>query len=190
MTKNEFLQRFQLKPLAKSCHKYRHHLRVKSAAVLIPVIYSGSGQLEVLLTKRASHLKHHPGQVSFPGGKVEPNDRNLIGTALRESQEEIGLSADAVTIIGQLTSYHTISGYIVTPIVALVANNQNYVIDKNEVSEIFKVPLQHFLQLDNHITINAHFNGKHHPVNFMPYKDHNIWGATAAMLKDLAEHLS
>ncbi len=192
MTKNEFLQRFQLSPLGSSVHKYQHSKQLKSAAVLIPVVveYVDEGeQLQILLTKRAQHLKHHPGQVSFPGGKVEPSDANLIATALRESYEEIGLPNNAVNIIGQLNPYHTISGYVVTPIVALVAKQQRYIIDQNEVSEIFQVPLQHFLHLENHFTVNAHFNGKHHPIHFMPYNGHNIWGATASMLKDLANHL-
>jgi 8-oxo-dGTP pyrophosphatase MutT (NUDIX family) len=145
--------------------------------------------LQVLLTKRASHLKHHPSQISFPGGKVEPTDRNLIHTALREAQEEIGLSPEAVTIIGQLPNYEIISGYQVTPIVAVVESPQYYQKDANEVDEIFQVPLQHFLQPENHRSIISYRNGHHHNVHFFPYKHYNIWGATAAMLKDLVDHI-
>ncbi|WP_440873944.1 CoA pyrophosphatase [Thalassotalea sp. PLHSN55] len=190
MTKNEFLQRFQLRPLENSAHLYKHDGKVRQAAVLIPLIDNHNQALDVLFTKRAAHLKHHPGQVSFPGGKVEPSDKNLIDTALRESYEEIGLPADAISIVGQLKSYHTISGYIVTPIVAVVSKAPEYEIDHNEVSEVFHVPLTHFLNTQNHIQVNAHFNGKHHPINYMPYQEHNIWGATASMLKDLASHLA
>ncbi len=189
MTKNDFLQRFQLLNLSKSTHIYQHPFDVKSAAVLIPII-ENNNQLEVLFTKRATHLKHHPGQVSFPGGKVEPSDKNLIETALRETFEEIGISADSIQILGQLNSYHTISGYVVTPVIAFVDANQNYAIDENEVSEIFHVPLQHFLHEPNHHTVNLKHKGKNHPVHFMPYQGYNIWGATAAMLKDLVTHLN
>ena len=104
MTKDEFLLRFNLLQLAESEHNYQHPLPLRSAAVLIALVepdIEGDG-LQVLLTKRASHLKHHPSQVSFPGGKVEQEDKSLIDTALREAFEEIGLSANAVKIAGQL----------------------------------------------------------------------------------------
>ena len=116
MNKNEFLFRFHLKQHHDSCHNYQHHAPLKSAAVLIALFdgsnkekneegeYSSKG-LQVLLTKRASHLKHHPSQISFPGGKAELTDTDLIHTALREAQEEIGLDPEAVTVIGQLPSY-------------------------------------------------------------------------------------
>jgi len=192
MTKNEFLHRFQLQKLSQSIHTYQYHSDLKSAAVLIPIlekkINDNDTQLNILFTKRAEHLKHHGGQISFPGGKAEHFDDNLISTAIREAQEEIGLKTDTIEIIGQLHPYQTISGYIVTPIIAFVAE-QNFIIDHNEVSEIFQVPLHHFLNKDNHHSIHIRQKSIHHQVHFMPYQDYNIWGATAAMLKDLMVHL-
>lgn len=191
MHKQEFLSRFQLKILAKSSCHYRHHLPLKTAAVLIVLIDNPESDtgLQVLLTKRAKHLKHHPAQISFPGGKVEPQDKNLIATALRESYEEIGLAPDSVSIIGQLPSYQVISGFQVTPIIAIVDASQSLQKNDNEVAEILQVPLAHFLQKSNHYYIRVLRGGSRHKIHFFPYKHHNIWGATAAMLKDLIEHV-
>ena len=190
MTKDEFLLRFSLQNLTPSSHNYFHHQSLKSAAVLIGLVETENSGLQVLLTKRASHLKHHPSQISFPGGKAEKEDGSLTITALREAQEEIGLENHAVNVIGELPPYHTISGYQVTPIVAIVAKEQDYVMDPNEVSEIFQVPLQHFLNSREHYVIVASKNGRPHNVHFMPYKHYNIWGATASMLKDLINHIN
>ncbi|WP_281561260.1 CoA pyrophosphatase [Thalassomonas sp. RHCl1] len=188
MNKSEFLQRFQFQRLMASNNTSWPHGKLKAAAVLVPLVEKRNA-LDVLLTKRASHLKHHGGQISFPGGKAEPEDESLIATAVREAEEEIGLSPDNVEIIGQLNPYRTISGYIVTPVIGFVPANLNYQADDNEVAEIFQVPLQHFLNSHNHQTLQAMLHGQQHQVHFMPYQHYNIWGATAAMLKDLAEHL-
>ncbi len=192
MTKDEFLLRFNLLQLTESGHNYQHHLPLKSAAVLIALVEPEKKDdgLQVLLTKRASHLKHHPSQVSFPGGKVEQEDSSLIDTALREAFEEIGLTREAVSVAGQLPPYQTISGFQVTPIVAIVERSQAYQIDENEVAEIFQVPLQHFLTTSDHHVLTASRNGKQHNIHFLPYKHYNIWGATAVMLKDLVSHLN
>jgi len=196
MNRTEFFFRFNLKQHNDSCHTYQHHAPLKPAAVLIALFdnskednkYSSDG-LQVLLTKRASHLKHHPSQISFPGGKAELTDTDLIHTALREAQEEIGLDPDTVTVIGQLPSYEIISGYQVTPIVAIIESVQAYQKDDNEVDEIFHVPLQHFLQDENHHSIDSYRNGRRHNVHFYPYRHYNIWGATAAMMKDLVNRI-
>jgi 8-oxo-dGTP pyrophosphatase MutT (NUDIX family) len=191
MNKDEFLYRFHLKQLTQSSHNYQHPSALKSAAVLIGLIDSKESDsgLQVLLTKRSSQLKHHPSQVSFPGGKTEPEDDSLISTALRETHEEIGLLPKSIKVIGQLPNYEIISGYQVTPIVALIEDNQEFLQDENEVAEIFQVPLHHFLENNNHFSVKAFRNGHHHNVHFFPYKHYNIWGATAAMLKDLVEHI-
>ncbi len=185
MTKEEFIQRFQMQALPPSANQFRYTHQLKSAAVLIPII-SNQNQLDVLLTKRASHLNHHPGQISFPGGKVEPFDFDIKATALRETEEEIGLQSTYIDVIGQLQRYQTLSGYEITPVVAIVADNRSYQIDENEVSEIFQVPLSHFLQRQHHIQVPVYYQGKHHNVHFMPYQQYNIWGATAAILHDLS----
>jgi 8-oxo-dGTP pyrophosphatase MutT (NUDIX family) len=196
MNKADFLFRFNLKQHSDSCHNYQHHAPLKSAAVLIALIDDNGEQneypskgLQVLLTKRASHLKHHPSQISFPGGKAELSDKDLVETALREAQEEIGLNPKAVTVLGQLPSYEIISGYQVTPIVAIIDSIQAYQKDDNEVDEVFHVPLKHFLQDENHHTVVSYRNGRHHNVHFYPYRQYNIWGATAAMMKDLVNRL-
>ena len=193
MTKNEFLHRFQLHSLTDSIHSFQYQRTLKSAAVLIPIVETtlsdSTQQLDIILTKRAEHLKHHGGQISFPGGKAEPYDKNLISTAIRESQEEIGLKPNNVEIVGQLHPYQTISGYIVTPIIAFIPCEQNFILDDNEVAEIFQVPLHHFLNNKNHHFVNVLQKEIQHKVHFMPYQQYNIWGATAAMLKDLIAHL-
>ena len=189
MTKEEFIQRFQMQALPISTHKFKYQQQLKSAAVLIPIL-SHDNQLEVVLTKRASHLNHHPGQVSFPGGKVEKYDIDITATALRETHEEIGLESSCIDVIGQLMPYQTISGYEITPIVAMVSNHKIYQIDENEVAEVFHVPLSHFLQRQHHIQLPVYHHGEHHKVHFMPYNNYNIWGATAAMLHDLSTLLN
>jgi len=189
MKKNELLQKFQLNKLSSTDHCYQFPGDLKQAAVLIPLICY-QNHMEILLTKRAEHLTHHGGQVSFPGGKAEVDDENLIATAIREANEEISLPTEAIEIIGQLHPYQTISGYIVTPIVALINEDVDYVADENEVSEIFQVPLKHFLSAENRHSVTIMQRGRSHQVHFMPYKNYNIWGATAAMLNDLALHLS
>ena len=196
MNKADFLLRFNLNQHNDSCHNYQHHAPLKSAAVLIALFEDNikdnqytPDNLQVLLTKRASHLKHHPSQISFPGGKAELTDTDLIHTALREANEEIGLDPETVTVIGQLPSYEIISGYQVTPIVALINSGQVYQKDINEVDEIFHVPLQHFLLDENHHSIDSYRNGRLHNVHFYPYRHYNIWGATAAMMKDLVNRI-
>lgn len=191
MTKDEFLQRFQMNTLAKSSNQeilLKHPSKLIQSAVLI-VLLEENKQLHVLLTKRAAHLKHHPGQISFPGGKVEPNDKNHIDAALREADEEIGLSRLDCQIIGQLHPYQTNSGFSITPIVATLNTTPTFFIDKSEVAEIFHVPLQHFLETDKHYSVDVHHKTLNHKVHFMPYKSHNIWGATAAILNDLSSHI-
>jgi 8-oxo-dGTP pyrophosphatase MutT (NUDIX family) len=189
MTKEEFMQRFQLLSLSPPQHKYRHNKKLKLAAVLVPIIID-QNSLSVILTKRASHLNHHPGQISFPGGKVEAFDKNAIATALRETHEEIGIENNAIKVIGQLHNYQTITGYDVTPIVGLIESKQDYIVDENEVAEVFQVPLSHFLSQDNQFHVPVFHHGKSFNVQFMPYLNYNIWGATAAMLRDLSLHIS
>ena len=191
MTKNEFLKRFQLNILAKSekQHDLLNSVNTLIESAVLVAFTEKDNQLCILFTKRAQHLKHHGGQISFPGGKVEQLDQDLIATALREAQEEIGLESNNIDVIGQLHPYQTITGFRITPIVALLQPNSPMCIDKNEVDEIFYVPIQHFLNNEQHYAIDVQHNTGNHKVHFMPYKHHNIWGATAAILKDLGQHI-
>ncbi|MDG1752480.1 MAG: CoA pyrophosphatase [Thalassotalea sp.] len=191
MTKYEFLQRFKMSQLSKSTIQellLAQPKKLTQSAVLI-VLFEENNQLQVLLTRRAEHLKHHPGQISFPGGKVEADDINHIGTALREANEEVGLQAGDCEIIGQLHPYQTISGFSITPVVAILKTTPEFFIDENEVSEIFHVPFQHFLHSKKHYSIQVSHKTGNHKVHFMPYKSYNIWGATAAILNDLSLHI-
>ncbi|PCI63606.1 MAG: CoA pyrophosphatase [Gammaproteobacteria bacterium] len=193
MTKNEFLSRFQLNSLVSSAHKYRYsnksaHDKIKQAAILLPLI-DHKTHLSVLLTKRASHLRHHGGQVCFPGGRVDVDDSDIISTATREAFEEIALPIQASEIIGQLHPYQTISGFTVKPIVAFIPADIQLSACQDEVEEIFEVPLNHFLNTDNIKSVWVQQQDRRYQVHFMPYNHYNIWGATAAILKDLVEHI-
>jgi 8-oxo-dGTP pyrophosphatase MutT (NUDIX family) len=161
----------------------------KQSAVLIGLT-ERDGVLHVLLTKRAAHLRSHAGQIAFPGGKVDEQDDNIVTTALRETEEEIGLARQKLEVFAQLPSYKTISGFQITPIVAFFEHYEKLTKSPDEVEEIFFVPLQHFLMTKNRITVDVEFNNRQHKVHFTPYKNYNIWGATAAILSDLALHLA
>ena len=188
MTKEEFIQRFKLYSMPESVHTYRHSSSLKASAVLIPLIEIHC-ELHIVLTVRAKHLKHHGGQISFPGGKYEESDHSLIHTALRETHEEIGVNKSSIEVVGQLNDYQTVTGYNVIPVVGFINSPFSYSIDENEVSEIFQVPLHHFLHNDSHFSIPIVRNGVTFNVSFIPYKGYNIWGATAGMLKDLVNHI-
>ena len=163
----------------------RHALgKVTHAAVLIPLLLKPDG-LSVLLTQRTEHLRDHGGQISFPGGRMDSEDANSYDTALRESEEEIGLSRDQVEIIGQLPEYLTVSGYSVIPIVGLVKPQAEYALDHFEVADVFEVPLRFLMDPANHqIRVWETEQGSRRFYS-MPYEDHFIWGATAGMLRNL-----
>ena len=154
------------------------------ASVLVPIVLRDDGPT-VLLTERTAHLNDHAGQVSFPGGSAEPDDVDVVATALRESQEEIGLDRAQVEVIGRLPDYPTITGFNVSPIVGLVQPRFTLALDPFEVAEAFEVPLAFVLDPANQqrreIVMDRHVR---HFIA-MPYRSHFIWGATAAMLRNL-----
>lgn len=157
------------------------------AAVLVPVI-AHAGDLTVVLTRRSDHLNDHAGQVSFPGGRLEPEDPDAVAAALRESEEEIGLPPSAVEVIGRLDTYQTRTGYEVTPVVGIVTPPVAFRPDPFEVAEVFEVPLGFILDAANHrrqSRIDANGIERHFWV--LPYERHYIWGATAGMLVNLYE---
>ncbi|MFT4171162.1 MAG: CoA pyrophosphatase [Rhodocyclaceae bacterium] len=151
------------------------------AAVLIPIVADGAG-LSVLFTRRTDHLYHHPGQISFPGGRVEAADANDISTALRETQEEIGLAPDRIQILGQLPGYGTVTGFRITPIVGLVNAPLTLALDAFEVAEVFQVPLAHLTNPRNYQIHRIERAGLVREFYAVPHAGRFIWGATAGML--------
>ncbi|MXU64929.1 NUDIX hydrolase [Oceanomicrobium pacificus] len=162
--------------------------KLRPAAVLVPLVERRHG-LDVLLTKRASHLKHHPGQVSFPGGKQEPDDPDLQATALREAQEEIGLDPALAQVLAPLSTHETVTRFTVTPYLAEIDPGFRPVPERGEVDEVFAVPLAHLLDPDNLQIHSRIWQGQRRAYFTIPYGPYYIWGATARMIKGLADRL-
>lgn len=154
---------------------------LKPAGVLIPVRHHESG-LSVLLTQRSADLKHHAGQVSFPGGRMEEADTDIEVTALRETREEIGIAEEQVAIIGYLETMPTVTGYAVTPIVGLVDGLVDIAIDRTEVEYTFEVPLSFLLDPANHRLVVREWQGLSFSMVEFHFEEQRIWGATAQML--------
>jgi 8-oxo-dGTP pyrophosphatase MutT (NUDIX family) len=163
-------------------------MQLSPASVLFGLIERVDG-LHVLLTKRTEHLRHHAGQISFPGGRIEQTDENPIKAALREAQEEIGLDAESVTVLGYLDPMLTITGFRVYPIVALIDANYRAQADGVEVAEIFEAPLQLFLDQANEQNLEIIFQGKTRHLIEFHWQHFRIWGATATMLINLRHRL-
>ena len=159
---------------------------LRPAAVLVPIWLRPSGA-RVILTKRASHLKHHPGQIAFPGGKVEKGDADLEATALREAWEEIGLPPSRVEILGRLSGHETVTSYQMTPVLGLIRDDFAPVADASEVEEVFSVPLSHVLDTARYVIEGRMWMGTRRRYFAVPYGPYYIWGATARILRGLAE---
>lgn len=159
-----------------------------AASVLVPLVQRADA-LHVLLTQRSEHLRDHAGQISFPGGRAEPGDADAVATALRETEEEIGLARSHLEVIGQLPLYATVTGYHVTPVVALVQPPFTLTLDRSEVDEAFEVPLPFLMTPAHHRRHVFHFEGGQRQFLSMPWlgtgREYFIWGATAAMLRNL-----
>jgi 8-oxo-dGTP pyrophosphatase MutT (NUDIX family) len=158
------------------------------AAVLFPIVLRDAGQT-VLLTQRTAHLRDHAGQISFPGGRVEDEDVSPVHTALRETEEEIGLARERIEILGFLPEYRTGTGFRVTPVVGLVKPPFALALDPFEVAEAFEVPLDFLLDPANHQEHSLHYRGALRHFFAMPYGDYFIWGATAGMIRSLTARL-
>lgn len=158
------------------------------ASVLFPIVTRPGGP-SVLLTQRTAHLKDHPGQISFPGGRVEPEDTSPADTALREAQEEIGLAARHIEILGYLPEYRTGTGFRVTPVVAVVTPPFDLHPAPGEVAEIFEVPFAFLMDAANHQQHSLHYRGKLRHYIAMPYGEYFIWGATAGIIVTLSRAL-
>jgi len=162
---------------------------VTPASVLVPIVTHGAG-LTVLFTQRTAHLRAHSGQVSFPGGRAEPEDASPEFTALRETQEEIGLPPERVEVLARMPEYLTRTGYRVTPVVGLVVLPLGLAPDPREVEEVFEVPLAFLLDPANHQRETRELAGKTVGFWVMQYERHRIWGATAGMLMNLYRMLA
>ncbi len=155
-----------------------------AAAVLVPLVDREDG-LTVLLTQRATHLKNHAGQISFPGGRIEGSDEGPLAAALRETEEEIGLSRQHVTFAGYLEPHLVLTGFWVTPVVGFVQPGFALQLDRREVDSTFEVPLAHILDAHNHKSRERMLGTAKVLVYDIPYREHHIWGATAGMLMAL-----
>jgi len=158
------------------------------AAVLLPLVLREKG-LTVLFTQRTDHLYDHAGQVSFPGGRCEKEDESPVFTALRETEEEIGLSRKHVEVLGLLPEYRTGSGFSITPVVGLISPPFELSLDHFEVAEVFETPLEFLLNPSNHQRHSSEISGKLRHYYAMPYQGYNIWGATASIVVSFYHHL-
>jgi 8-oxo-dGTP pyrophosphatase MutT (NUDIX family) len=154
------------------------------AAVLVPIVDRGD-ELTVLLTERASDLRHHAGQISFPGGRIEAADPSVVDAALREASEEIGLAPSSVEVVGLLPDHLIVTGFRVTPVVGFLQPGYQLNLDRREVAAAFEVPLSFVLDPANHVRRRRRFEDHEVELTDLPWGEHNIWGATAGMLLTL-----
>lgn len=163
--------------------------RLRPAAVLCAVAPRRDG-LKVILIRRADHLKAHAGQIAFPGGKVDPTDRSPMAAALREAEEEIGLTRDLVDVLGPIDRHVTSTGYRVTPFVGVATRSFRPLVDPNEVAEVFEVPLDFLMNPANGRRCERTVAGVARRFHAIPWRDRFIWGATAMMLKNLSDRIT
>jgi len=162
---------------------------LRPAAVLVALVDHAHG-MAVLLTQRTAHLSAHAGQIAFPGGSIEEDDPDPVAAALRETEEEVGLARDRVSVVGRLDTYVTGTGFEITPIVGLVAPPLALAIDAFEVAEAFEVPLAFILDRRNYHRIERAVGTGSRSFFALPFEGRNIWGATAGLLVNLAEVLA
>lgn len=162
--------------------------KLKPAGVLVPIVNRPQGQT-ILLTQRTAHLKKHAGQISFPGGGWEQQDPHIEATALRETEEEIGLHQQKIEVLGQLSLYETSTAYGVTPVVGWIEPPFDVIIDEFEVAEVFEVPLDWIMDRKHHRQETRVRDGRRRHYYVMPYERWFIWGATAGMLVNLVDVL-
>lgn len=162
---------------------------LRPAAVLVPFLGRADG-VQVILTKRASHLKHHPGQIALPGGKLEPEDAGPEAAALREAQEEIGLDPAGVEILGRLPPHETVTNFCVTPVLGRIRASFTPIPQDSEVAEVFTVPLAHLADLGRYRIERRLWRGAWRRYYTVPYGPYYVWGATARILYGLARRMA
>lgn len=155
----------------------------KPASVLVPLVDRQDG-VTVLLTQRTADMPSHAGQIAFPGGRREVGE-DAVATALRETEEEVGIARRFVEVVGAVDLYRTGTGFEITPVVGIVAPGFTIVAQAREVADVFEVPLEHFLDEVNHQISSREYQGRQRRYYAMPYGERYIWGATAGMLKNL-----
>ncbi len=160
--------------------------KLRPAGVLVPIFCGPEGP-RLYLTKRSSALKHHPGQIAFPGGKQDEGDADIAGTALREASEEIGLDPANVQVFGELPTHETVTGFTVTPVVAHVLAPFAPRPEAGEVDEVFTVPLAHVMAPENYVIQSRRWRGSRRHYFTVPFGPYYIWGATARILRSLAD---
>ncbi|WP_424928777.1 CoA pyrophosphatase [Amaricoccus tamworthensis] len=175
---------FDLNPSARPAGDWT----LRPASVLVPLTQRGS-ELNMVLTRRTMGLRHHPGQVSFPGGKQEHDDQSPMDTALRETEEEIGLAREKVEILGRFDGHETVTGFMVTPFVGIVHGDFKPVPDRSEVESVFEVPLSFVLNPSNLQMRERMWKGQLRPYYVIPYGPWYIWGATARIIKSLGDRV-
>ena len=176
---------FDLNPDMNSDQKFNF----LEASVLIPIL-TFNKDLEILLTKRSNNLKNHPGQIAFPGGKKDQIDSSPIETALRETQEEVGLNPKNVEIIASLPSHKTATGFVIKPYLGLINQPFSEILRQGEVDEIFTVPYEYILNEENFSIQTRKWNGSQRSYYVVPYGPYYVWGATARILLNLSRALS
>ncbi|MFE8582805.1 CoA pyrophosphatase [Sphingomonas sp. NCPPB 2930] len=158
-----------------------------AAAVLVPV--TDRTEPGLVLTQRTEHLRNHAGQIAFPGGRADPGDVDLVATALREAEEEIGLSPHAVTVVGLADRYRTVTGFEVTPVLGVIPPDLTLYPSEAEVANLFEVPLAYVLDPAHHRRVSAPWRGQTRHFYEILWNDRRIWGATAAMIVNLSRRL-
>ena len=165
------------------------HDKATPAAVLL-LIYEKAGEPYVVLTRRTEDVEHHKGETSFPGGAFDPDDGDMLTTALRETEEEIGVRPEDVEVLGQLDDIVTITGFLVSPFVGVLrTSSYPFVVNAQEVAELVEVPLRHLMDERNLERGTRHYGDRWLPFLSYHYGDHRIWGATARIFKGFFEHL-
>jgi len=159
---------------------------LRPAGVLVPLRFVG-GEIAVVLARRTERVPHHKGQICFPGGSRDPDDRDLLATAVRESEEELGIRAADVELLGAMEPVPTVTGFFIQPFLARIPAQAGFRLDAFEIAEVFEVPLSVFTDLERYRAAETTFLGQPYHVYFLDYGPHTIWGATARILHNLAE---